>query len=124
MPFSTEPGPPSRFLSDQRAHASSDLGSLFPTLVLHDRPVFQEEYAAQLIMVRRLPSPPKGEYIRADLSMRFAFPLQPRRYDFGRFVLAIHAKAFEAGSVILITLPGDTRDISVVGQHLSPHKQV
>ena len=72
--------------------ASSDPGSLFPTLVLHVPPVFQEEYAAQFIMVRRFLSPPKGEYIRADLSMRFAFPLQPRRYDFGEVRLSYSCK--------------------------------
>jgi len=38
-------------------------------MVFHDRPVDQEEHAAQLIMARRLEPPPKAEYICADLSI-------------------------------------------------------
>jgi hypothetical protein len=38
-------------------------------MVFYDRPVYQEEHAAQLLMARRLCSPPKADYICADLSI-------------------------------------------------------
>ena len=46
-------------------------------MVIHDRPVYQEEHAAQLIMTRSLHSPPKGRiHLRRSVDPLFAFPLQ------------------------------------------------
>jgi hypothetical protein len=46
-------------------------------MVSHDRPVYQEEHAAQLIMARRRRSPPKGRiHLRRSVDRPFAFPLQ------------------------------------------------
>jgi hypothetical protein len=47
-------------------------------MVFHDRPVYQEEHAAQLIMARRLCcSPPKGPILlRRSVDLPFALPLQ------------------------------------------------
>ena len=46
-------------------------------MVSHDRPVYQEEHAAQLIMARRLRSPLKGRiHLRRSVDRPFAFPLQ------------------------------------------------
>src|SRR5580658_6150020 len=38
-------------------------------MVFHDRPVYQEEHAAQLIVARRICLHRKAEYICADLSI-------------------------------------------------------
>ena len=46
-------------------------------MVFHDRPVYQEEHAAQLIMARSLHSPHKGRiHLRRSVDPLFAFPLQ------------------------------------------------
>jgi hypothetical protein len=46
-------------------------------MVIHDRPVYQEEHAAQLIMARRFDSPLKGRiHLRRSVDRPFAFPLQ------------------------------------------------
>ena len=46
-------------------------------MVFHDRPVYQEEHAAQLIMARTLHSPQKGRiHLRRSVDPIFAFPLQ------------------------------------------------
>jgi hypothetical protein len=46
-------------------------------MVSHDRPVYQEKHAAQLIMARRADLQSKAEYICADpVDRHFAFPLQ------------------------------------------------
>ena len=46
-------------------------------MVIHDRPVYQEEHAAHLIMARRVYSPPKGRiHLRRSVDPLFAFPLQ------------------------------------------------
>jgi lysophospholipase L1-like esterase len=46
-------------------------------MVSHDRPVYQEEHAAQLIMARRRRSPQKGRiHLRRSVDRPFAFPLQ------------------------------------------------
>jgi hypothetical protein len=47
-------------------------------MVFHDRAVYQQEHAAQLIMATRLDLHLKAEYICADLSFAFTFPLQSR----------------------------------------------
>ena len=45
--------------------------------IVFDRPVYQEEHAAQLIMARRLHSPHKGRiHLRRSVDRPFAFPLQ------------------------------------------------
>jgi len=43
--------------------------NLLPKMVSHDRPVYQGEHAAQLIMARRTSLQLKAEYICADLSI-------------------------------------------------------
>src|ERR1700733_8597808 len=48
-------------------------------MVFHDRPVYQEEHAAQLIMARRPDPPPKGRIhlrrsVDSDLRFSLAFP--------------------------------------------------
>ncbi len=46
-------------------------------MVFHDRPVYQEEHAAQLIMARSLHSPHEGRiHLRRSVDLLFAFPLQ------------------------------------------------
>jgi hypothetical protein len=46
-------------------------------MVCNDRPVYQEEHAAQLIMARRDCSPLKGRiHLRRPVDRHFAFPLQ------------------------------------------------
>ena len=46
-------------------------------MVSYDRPVYQEEHAAQLIMARRRRSPHKGRiHLRRSVDRPFAFPLQ------------------------------------------------
>src|ERR1700722_453161 len=46
-------------------------------MVFHDRPVYQEEHAAQLIMARRVCSPHKGRiHLRRSVDRPFAFLLQ------------------------------------------------
>src|ERR1700716_812304 len=46
-------------------------------MVSHDRPVYQEEHAAQLIMARRRRSPHKGRiHLRRSVDRPYAFPLQ------------------------------------------------
>jgi hypothetical protein len=51
--------------------------NLLPKMVCNDRPVYQEEHAAQLIMARRDCSPPKGRiHLRRPVDPPFAFPLQ------------------------------------------------
>jgi hypothetical protein len=44
-------------------------------MVSRDRPVYQEEHAAQLIMARRLDLHLQAEYICADLSFALRFSL-------------------------------------------------
>jgi hypothetical protein len=58
-------------------------------MVFHDRPVYQEEHAAQLIMARRLHSPHKGRiHLRRSVDRPLAFPLQSggEPYIFGNSV--------------------------------------
>jgi hypothetical protein len=51
--------------------------NLLPQTVFQDRPVYQEEHAAQLIMARRISSPHKGRIrLRRSVDRPFAFPLQ------------------------------------------------
>ena len=51
--------------------------NLLPKMVFHDRPVYQEEHAAHLIMARSLHSPHKGRiHLRRSVDPLFAFPLQ------------------------------------------------
>ena len=52
--------------------------NLFPKMVFHDRPVYQEEHAAQLIMARRPNlSPIEGRiHLRRPVDPLFAFPSQ------------------------------------------------
>ena len=64
-------------------------------MVFHDRPVYQEEHAAQLIMARRLNSPPKAEYICADLSIALRFSLAVVRRT-------IHFRAVPHGAVTAV----------------------
>ena len=48
-------------------------------MVCNDRPVYQEEHAAQLIMARRLDSPLKGRiHLSRPVDRSSAFPLQSR----------------------------------------------
>ena len=56
-------------------------------MVFYDRPVYQEEYAAQLIMARRLALHTKAEYICADLSiaLRFSLAVARRTIHSGKF---------------------------------------
>src|SRR5580700_7042030 len=57
-------------------------------MVFHDRPVYQEEHAAQLIMARSLHSPHKGRiHLRRSVDPLFAFPLQSDGgpYIFGNY---------------------------------------
>ena len=66
-------------------------------MVFHDRPVYQEEHAAQLIMARRLHSPHKGRiHLRRSVDPPFAFPLQS---DGGPYILGNLETARCAGQV-------------------------
>ena len=49
--------------------------NLLPKMVIHDRPVYQEEHAAQLIMARRLHPPLKGRiHLRRPVTRSSLFP--------------------------------------------------
>jgi transposase len=82
--------------SNQGLHWITKTNEQFPTACsqpapengLHDRPVYQEEHAAQLIMARSLHSPHKGRiHLRRSVDPLFAFPLQSDGgpYIFGTF---------------------------------------
>ncbi len=61
-------------------------------MVIHGRPVYQEEHAAQLIMARSLHSPHEGRiHLRRSVDPLFAFPLQSDGgpYICGRFGLQL-----------------------------------
>jgi hypothetical protein len=63
----------------QRRTNSSQLRAcnLLPKMVSHDRPVYQEEHVAQLIMARRRRSPHKGRiHLRRSVDRPFPSPLQ------------------------------------------------
>ena len=61
-------------------------------MVFHDRPVYQEEHAAHLIMARSLHSPHKGRiHLRRSVDPLFAFPLQSDggTIHFGNYVVKL-----------------------------------
>jgi len=63
-------------------------------MVFHDRPVYQEEHAAQLIMARRLHSPHKGRiHLRRSVDPLFAFPLHS---DGGPYIFRNYDVEFES----------------------------